>query len=149
MFKFFACYFFFASFNALGQEEFKRVSISCEYQKDEKLYPADLWRDSLLKQNQQIELHIAENISGNFTIKIDDSIYFSGKIAGDPKSGFSSQIILLHAIQGTESKLLIQNLDSKTSIAIKLDPSFPILSLYAKGKHIISAVYSRKRPFRG
>lgn len=109
----------------------------------------DISRDSILDSKSEIELHFREDFSGNYKILINDSLFFEGKLKGDPRIGYEPRVFNI-PIRPGNNLLTFENLEGKKqSFTIKINSTYRYLIMQKENKCTILAKSSNKRPFRG
>jgi hypothetical protein len=114
------------------------------------LSPLDLWRDSVLRSNNQIALHLRDDINGLYELAINDSVYYRGKISGNPHSGYSKEQFVVPIKKGIDNVLRLKNLETGTEATIKVNAKYLHLILspyYERCK--IGVTSTNRRPFYG
>jgi hypothetical protein len=135
---------------ALTQAPCKKLTPIYNIMRDRELSPSDLWRDSVLRSNNQIALHLQSNISGLYELSINDSIYYRGKISGNPYSGYSNEKVVVPIKKGIDNVLRLKNLETGTEATIRVDAKYLHLVLspyYERCK--IGVTSTNRRPFYG
>ena len=134
---------------AWNQPDCRNLNVAYAVDLSPNLSRLDKSRDSILVEKNEIELHFREDINGNYKILINDSLFFEGKLKGDPRIGYEPRVFNIPVRPGNNVLTLGDLEREQQSVTIKLNTTYKYLILQKQHHCTILAKSANKRPFRG